>query len=105
MFREPTDLAARLQRSPARAATMRRLLVSAGLLILVLYLVALGVLFVAQRKLLFPGSDRQATVAEAGLAGFEDLVLLTPDGERLAAWWKPPRPGKTLLVYFHGNGG
>ena len=21
------------------------------------------------------------------------------------AWWKPPQPGKALILYFHGNGG
>jgi hypothetical protein len=42
---------------------------------------------------------------EAGLAGFLDLGLPTPDGERLVAWWKPPQPGKALILYFHGNGG
>ena len=35
---------------------------------------------------------------------FRMTAALT-DGERLMAWWKPPQPGKALLVYFHGNGG
>src|SRR3954467_9112311 len=84
---------------------MRRFLVLVVCLILGLYVVAVGALFVVQRQLLFPGSHRIASVAEAGLAGFQDLVLQTPDGERLSAWWKPPAPGKALIVYFHGNGG
>jgi uncharacterized protein len=70
-----------------------------------LYACALAVLFVNQRSLLYPASDRRATAAEAGLAGFQDLVLQTPDGERLVAWWKPPVPGRALILYFHGNGG
>jgi uncharacterized protein len=73
--------------------------------LLVLYAGALAVLFVNQRSLLYPASDRHTTAAEAGLAGFQDLVLPTPDGERLVAWWKPPHPGKALILYFHGNGG
>jgi hypothetical protein len=73
--------------------------------LLVLYACTLGVLFVNQRSLLYPASDRRTTAAEAGLAGFQDLVLTTPDGERLVAWWKPPQPGKALILYFHGNGG
>jgi fermentation-respiration switch protein FrsA (DUF1100 family) len=74
-------------------------------ILLVLYAGILAVLFVNQRSLLYPASDRRTTAAEAGLAGFQDLVLPTPDGERLVAWWKPPQPGKALILYFHGNGG
>ncbi len=73
--------------------------------LLALYACALAVLFVNQRSLLYPASDRRTTAAEAGLTGFQDLVLQTPDGERLVAWWKPPQPGKALIVYFHGKDG
>jgi fermentation-respiration switch protein FrsA (DUF1100 family) len=73
--------------------------------VLALYACALAVLFVNQRSLLYPASDRRTTAAAAGLSGFQDLVLTTPDGERLVAWWKPPEPGKALILYFHGNGG
>ncbi|KLK91628.1 hypothetical protein AA309_19080 [Microvirga vignae] len=45
--------------------------------VLVLYAGALAVLFVNQRSLLYPASDRRATAAEAGLVGFQDLVLTT----------------------------
>jgi hypothetical protein len=58
--------------------------------VLVLYACALAVLFVNQRSLLYPASDRRTTAAETGLTDFQDLVLTTPDGERLVAWWKPP---------------
>lgn len=83
---------------------VRRLL-RFGVIALVVYLAGLTLLFSFQRSLLYPASDRRTTAAEAGLAGFEDLVLPTPDGERLVAWWKPPQPGKALILYFHGNGG
>jgi uncharacterized protein len=73
--------------------------------LLVLYACALAGLFATQRSLLYPASDRRTTAAEAGLAGFQDLVLSTPDRERLVAWWKPPQPGKALVLYLHGNGG
>jgi fermentation-respiration switch protein FrsA (DUF1100 family) len=82
----------------------RRLRVLA-LTLLALYACALAVLFVDQRSLLYPASNRRSTAAEAGLSGFQDLVLTTPDGEHLVAWWKPPQPGKALILYFHGNGG
>src|SRR4051812_41210996 len=76
-----------------------------AVVLLLLYVGVFAALFFAQRSLLYPASDRRATAVEAGLDGFEDLVLPTPDGERLVAWWKPPLPGKAVLLYLHGNGG
>jgi len=66
-----------------------------GLLVLALY--------VAQRALQYPVQTRRATAAEAGLRDFQDIALATPDGERLVGWWKPPRPGRTLILYLPGN--
>src|SRR5690349_683895 len=73
--------------------------------LLVLYGIVLAALFFMQRSLLYPASDRRATATEAGLNGFQDLTLLTTDNQRLVGWWKPPQPGKAIVLYFHGNGG
>lgn len=73
--------------------------------LLVVYGIVLAALFFMQRSLLYPASDRRSTVAEAGLGEFQDLVLQTTDNERLVGWWKPPQPGKAIVLYFHGNGG
>ncbi|HYF53357.1 MAG TPA: alpha/beta hydrolase [Salinarimonas sp.] len=71
-----------------------------------LYLAIVGALYLGQRKLLFPAwTSRPASAAEASLEGVRDVALATADGERLAAWWTPPRPGRAVIVYFHGNGG
>ena len=83
---------------------MRRV-IEFALVVLAIYLGLLGTLFFSQRVLLYPGSGHRTTAAQAGLAGFEDVIIATPDGERLVGWWKPPLPGKAVLVYFHGNGG
>jgi hypothetical protein len=69
------------------------------------YVLLLAFLYARQRTLLFPASRVSASTAEAGLPDFRDVVLQTSDGERLVAWWKPPEPGRALLLYFHGNGG
>jgi hypothetical protein len=64
-----------------------------------------ALLYVAQRSLqYFP--DRQRTDPwAAGLPEAEEAVLDTADGERVIVWHVPPREGKPIFLYFHGNGG
>lgn len=69
------------------------------------YLAILTLVYAQQRRMLFPASPLRVSAAEAGLAGVQDVVIATPDGEQLVGWWKPPEPGRALLLYFHGNGG
>src|SRR5262249_5900290 len=42
--------------------------------------------------------------AAAGLPEAEEAVLDTADGERVIVWYLPPRAGRPLFLYFHGNG-
>ena len=48
----------------------------------------------------YPGAAGQL-----GLAGVEERILKTPDGERLVAWYAKAKPGEPTLLYFHGNRG
>src|SRR5436309_2880689 len=75
------------------------------LVALALYGVLLAALYVWQRALLYPASGVRTTAAQAGLAGFVDVTIATEDGEQIVGWWKPPAPGRAVLLYFHGNGG
>ena len=43
--------------------------------------------------------------AAAGLFDAQEIVLDTADGEKVIVWYVPPKPGKPLVLYFHGNGG
>ena len=61
--------------------------------------------YLKQAALLYPASTERTTAARAGLSGFEDVVLRTPDGESIVGWYKAPQPGRAILLYFHGNGG
>jgi fermentation-respiration switch protein FrsA (DUF1100 family) len=76
------------------------------LIILVVgYLIGLGVLFVAQRSMLFPIPQTLRTSPEA--AGFPDAqehVLTTADGENIIVWHVPAKPGWAVIIYFPGNG-
>lgn len=74
-------------------------------LALAVYLGLLGLLFVRQRELVFPRNPARADLAAAGLPAAEELTLTAADGERLVAWVVPPRTGKPVILYFHGNAG
>jgi len=61
--------------------------------------------YLGQRRLMyFPDPQRTAPSGE-GLAGVEERVLTTPDGERIIVWYGKARPGQPTLLYFHGNAG
>lgn len=64
-----------------------------------------ALLYVAQRSMMyFPHAERVSPQA-AGIPSAEELTLSTADGERVIAWHVPPREGRPVIVYFHGNGG
>ena len=75
------------------------IVVSAG------YVCGLIGLFFAQRAVLFPAPTSARTAPPA--AGFpeaEEHVLTTADGEKVILWHVPARPGRPVVLYFHGNG-
>ncbi len=75
------------------------------LLVILLCAVGLGALFLGQRHMLFPGAFLQGSPPTNALPdAVASVEVLTADGERLRALWKPPRPGCGLVVTFHGNG-
>src|SRR5436190_8376737 len=69
------------------------------------YVCGLLGLFFAQRAVLFPAPTGVRTAPQA--AGFpeaEEHVLTTADGEKVIVWHVPARPGRPVILYFHGNG-
>jgi fermentation-respiration switch protein FrsA (DUF1100 family) len=74
-------------------------------LLVVAYLGALALLYVRQREMLYPRDPTRADLAAARLPAAEEVTLTTADGERLVAWVVPPRTGKPVVLYFHGNAG
>lgn len=71
----------------------------------VAYIALVVMLFTTQRSMQYPASARVTDVEEAQLSGFSDVIITTEDGEELRAFWKRPDDGRTLVLYFHGNGG
>jgi uncharacterized protein len=71
----------------------------------VLYGGFVTLLYLAQRLFQYFPDRRRTTPAEAGLPEAEEVVLDTADGERVIVWHVPPREGRPIFLYFHGNGG
>ena len=69
------------------------------------YLGGLAVLFLLQRSVLFPIPQVARTKpAAAGFPAVEEHLLTTDDGEKVIVWHLPARPGRPVILYFHGNG-
>lgn len=68
------------------------------------YLAAGGVLYFGQRALLYRPPDTIArTPAGEGFPEASTIRIKTSDGEQLVAWFAPPRDGKPIVLFFHGN--
>lgn len=83
---------------------MRFLLLTA-LVLAVAYIAIAGAMYVFQRSLIYVPDPTRHRPAEAGLAGVDEHILATPDGNSIVAWWLKPAPGRRTILYFHGNGG
>ena len=75
-----------------------------ALLVAIYALVVLGAAVFQRRFTYFP-DRRLIHPVDAGMSGVEELRLATDDGETIVAWHVPPREGRPLILYFHGNGG
>jgi fermentation-respiration switch protein FrsA (DUF1100 family) len=69
------------------------------------YAVLVTVLYLAQREFLYrPPQATRVPPAAAGFPAAEEVVLATSDDEKVIAWHVPPRPGRSVVVFLHGNG-
>jgi uncharacterized protein len=85
-----------------------RSLSTALLVIVLVYGALVAFLWLRQESILYlpaiPGRQLVATPADIGLE-FEDLRIVTDDGEDLHAWFVPAREARGVLLFFHGNAG
>ncbi len=101
------DAIARMQARTRTAAGRRAMIVLTwlGIGALCIYIGAAAVLYFTQRSLMYFPETAHTTPAAAGLPDIAEVTLTADDGERLIAWHAPPRDGKPVIVYLHGNGG
>ena len=85
---------------------MRLVLGAAGLAAAFYVALAAGAYLFQARLIYFPaiGRDDPTTPARLGLP-FEDLRLVTADGEIVHAWYVPSPAARGTALFFHGNAG
>src|SRR6185369_4181227 len=62
-----------------------------------------ALLFFVQRSMMYFPVRTHVTPVQAGLPEASEVVLDTADGEKVLTWHVAPKPGKALVIYFHGN--
>lgn len=75
------------------------------IVVVLVYAGGLAALFLQQRSFLFPIPPvARIAPAAAGFPQAEEHVLDTADGEKVVVWYVPAKPGRPVVLYFHGNG-
>lgn len=87
---------------PAWAVTA---LVSVAIVLVAFYVALAAILYFTQRSMMYFPETVHATPAEAGLPEAKEVSVTASDGTRIVVWHIPPRRGKPVVIYFHGNGG
>ncbi len=76
-----------------------------GIVAVVGYGGVLAALYLMQRAIMYPVPTTERTTPSAfGFPQAQELVLATADGEKVIVWHVPPRPGRPVILFFHGNG-
>lgn len=70
-----------------------------------IYLILIALLYAFQRRILFVPGGKITDVVFYNLEGFSDEDLVTSDGARILAWYRPAKKGEKIILFFHGNGG
>lgn len=75
------------------------------ILVTLVYVGAVGWLYVRQDVFLYQPSGTLAAPDPTALPGLSVETIAMPDGATLTAWFRPPDRGRPTLLYFHGNSG
>jgi fermentation-respiration switch protein FrsA (DUF1100 family) len=69
------------------------------------YVGIVGLMYLAQRSLMYFPERVQTAPADAGFPQAQEVALTASDGTRIIVWTVPPQHNKPVFLYFHGNGG
>jgi uncharacterized protein len=84
---------------------LRRFVAALFGFVLVAYVTLVGVLYVNQRKLVFDATNVHPPISKLNLGSATELQIKTPDGEKLVAFYHAAKPGRPVILFFHGKGG
>ncbi|MGA8292927.1 MAG: alpha/beta fold hydrolase [Rhodoplanes sp.] len=73
--------------------------------VIVAYGGIVGVMYLAQRSLMYVPDLSRVSPSAAGMPQAEEVTLTTADSERLVAWHVAPQSDRPVILYLHGNGG
>jgi len=71
----------------------------------VIYCLAMLVMFVSQRSLMYFPANKDLVPEDVGLAGVTVDNLPTPDGETIVVWHALAQQDAPTVLFFHGNAG
>lgn len=87
-------------------SAIRRIFRVASILALIIvgfYVIGVGILYSEQRSMLFAGAGAPCPAWSSLPEGYRQVELRTSDELRLKALYRPASPGRTTLLFFHGN--
>jgi fermentation-respiration switch protein FrsA (DUF1100 family) len=82
-----------------------QLIIKAALALFALYALVAFAAFLFQRRLTYFPDPQRTSPVSFNLAGVEERVVATPDGEQLVTWFAPAAAGRPTILYYHGNAG
>ncbi len=71
----------------------------------IMYLLAVGMLYGFQRRLIYQTDVRVPDLAATQIQGLQAVQIPTSDALNLLAWYHPAATGKPVVLMFHGNAG
>lgn len=74
-------------------------------LVVLIYIAAVGYMYVMQRHFEYDPSGRVYTLGETKLTGVQKVQIPTTGGALLTGWYHAPSGGKPLILYYKGNAG
>lgn len=83
---------------------VRRWAAIAALVTLGLYTMLLAALYGLQRRAIYPGWWRGTAAVRVDTSGYRTIAITTADGLQGRLLFAPPRDGKPVILFFHGNG-
>ncbi len=69
------------------------------------YAAIVASLYLGQRRLLFHPDRSRPVLGALAAIGVREITVVTADGLTLLSWYLPPREGRPVVLYCHGNGG